>query len=313
MLRRLALLFVLVLSVSACGGGQSNTVVSVANAPSVARIKVFSGPTGGVNSVVWSPDGKMIASAGDDHTIYLWDPDTGKEIRHWDGHKLAITSLAFSPDGKTLASGGRDKAVILWDPAGGQQLRTFSDTDQILALAFSPDGKLLASTGRSKTVIFSDPATLQPVSTIKGFGDRVNDLAFSPDGKTLATAANDNKVQTWDVASGAKKLEITDQKAGATAVAFSPTVRCWRAARATPRSASGTRPAAARSPPAPALSARSATSISPRQQNPGFGQRGSCICLVGPRHRCASRAGRTPGRAGRYRPRQRSQHRGLAP
>ncbi len=137
MLCRLALLLMLILLLIGCGGSQSYPVVAVDNASSVTRVAIFSGHSGGVNAVAWSPDGKMLASAGDDHTIYLWDPGGGKEIRHWSGHTLPITSLAFSPDGKTLASGGRDKAVILWDPANGQQLRTFSDSDQVLTLALS--------------------------------------------------------------------------------------------------------------------------------------------------------------------------------
>jgi WD40 repeat protein len=68
--------------------------------------------------IAFSPDGKLLASGGDDHAVRLWDVATGKEVRKFAGHAGTILSLAFSADGKTLASASADTTVLIWDVAG---------------------------------------------------------------------------------------------------------------------------------------------------------------------------------------------------
>ena len=75
--------------------------------------------TTGINDVVFSPDGKTLASCGyrDDTTVKLWDVETGALKTTFFGHTYGISELAFSPDGQTLASGGWDGIIFLWDLA----------------------------------------------------------------------------------------------------------------------------------------------------------------------------------------------------
>jgi WD40 repeat protein len=70
---------------------------------------------GPVSKFVFSPDSRLLASAGRTETIRLWDTWTGKEVAHFTGHRGWMNSLSFAPDCKTLASGGADGTVLIWD------------------------------------------------------------------------------------------------------------------------------------------------------------------------------------------------------
>jgi WD40 repeat protein len=69
---------------------------------------------GGVNTLAFSPDGKTVASGGDDCKVKLWDIKSKKLINEFLGHNQSVMSISFSPNGKLLASGSKDKTVRIW-------------------------------------------------------------------------------------------------------------------------------------------------------------------------------------------------------
>jgi WD40 repeat protein len=154
---------------------------------------------GSVINVVFAPDGKSLATCGNDALVRLWDAATGKEIRRFEGHKGSLEGLAFSPDGKTILSAGNDGIARLWDVATGKEVRQLAGHQGTLTAIFSPDGKTVATKGGSDaTGRLWDAATGKELHTFKVARDTGSPLAFAPDGKTLAVVHPDFTLRLLD-------------------------------------------------------------------------------------------------------------------
>jgi len=176
-----------------------------------------------VGSLAFSPDGRMLASAGLDKMVILWDVGQRQALATLRGHNDWVSHLSFSPDGRMLASASSDNTVILWDVGQRKALETLrGHEDDVNHLSFSPDGRMLASASDDKTAILWDVGQRKALATLRGHESLVRHLSFSPDGRTLASASDDNTVILWGLGQRKALETLRGHKDWVRHLSFSP-------------------------------------------------------------------------------------------
>jgi len=163
----------------------------------------FAETFGGILSVAFSPNGKLLVTGDSNGEIHLRQVADGKHLFTCKGHTNWVVSLAFSPNGSTLASSSSDHAVKLWDVSTGQCLKTLQEHDhEVWSVAFSPDGRILASGSDDNTIRLWDTITGKCLRIFQGHTSWVLSVTFSPDGRILASGSDDNTIRLWDTITG---------------------------------------------------------------------------------------------------------------
>ena len=183
---------------------------------------------GPVYTVAYSPDGRMLAYAGNNRWITVIDIASGRRVRL--RTETQVYSLAFGPHNGILASSSDDRTIHLWkigdgggQPSGGVLGLLSGDSDAVFNLAFNGAG-MLASGSDDGTIRIWDVSTRKEVGDPL-LGDRsyVHSVAFSPDGAILASAGYDGTVRLWDVASRSQiGVPFNASSGPVETVAFSP-------------------------------------------------------------------------------------------
>ncbi|RKK30991.1 Vegetative incompatibility protein HET-E-1 [Fusarium oxysporum f. sp. cepae] len=187
-----------------------------------AVLQTLEGHTDSVRSVVFSNNGKLIASGSVDTTVKIWNVATGEEERTLKGHTGWISSVAFSNDGKLIASGSNDTTVKIWNMATGEEERTLKGHRySVSSVAFSNDGKLIASGSDDTTVKIWNVATGEEERTLKGHRYWVSSVAFSNDGKLIASGSDDPTVKIWNMATGEEERTLKGHAKLVSSVVFS--------------------------------------------------------------------------------------------
>lgn len=162
-----------------------------------------------LRTCAFSPDGRYLATGGDDLQVRIFNTETWELERTFLGHSGSILCLDFSPDSKYLASGsGTDKVIPqnagenltrIWNlETGRQELVLEGHLDGVLAVDWSDDGTMLATASDDRTLkVWSFPQG-DILHSMKGHTSGLLDTDWSNDGERLYTGSRDYKIKVWD-------------------------------------------------------------------------------------------------------------------
>jgi WD40 repeat protein len=195
--------------------------VSAASADSV----VLKSHKRDVDTVAASPDGKRLASGGDDGATIVWEANAAIATR--ESEDGPIDAVAFSPNGKLVAIGNQYGQVTLWDPTANKDLFSTKGNGRIVHIAFMPDGKSLYTGSWDQTIRVYDAATGKEKAKLTGPKYQLYGLALSSDGKQLVSCYSSGDVTSWSTKTNKagptyNPVPKTSSKGACHAVAFSP-------------------------------------------------------------------------------------------
>jgi WD40 repeat protein len=184
---------------------------------------VFAPSQRGIQTVAFSPDSTLLATASSDRTTKIWNIRSGEPLRTFEQPEGWIVDVEFSPDGKLIASASQGATVGLWEIDSGKRLHLLCCPDNFFVSAsFSPDGKHVVATSRDRTARVYEVLTGRQLTLLAGHADSVLAAEFSPDGRRVVTASADGTARVWDPGA-ADQLDVVGRHPRAVrAAAFSP-------------------------------------------------------------------------------------------
>lgn len=184
--------------------GASDKTIKLWNVKTGKNLRTFVGHVRKIESIAFSPNGKIIASTGNQESVInLWDVETGQKVRAIELSSYIYHEIVFSPEGKTIAKQDTD-GIKIWDVLSGKEIIVFENSAKqgCQNIKFSPDGERLAS-GCGQLIKIWDVSSGKELNSIRGHGNDVTSLGFSPDGKTIVSGCyQDKTIKLWNVLTG---------------------------------------------------------------------------------------------------------------
>ena len=191
-----------------------------------------------VTAVAIHPGGGLVASAGDDHLVRIWNVATGGQVRSLRDTPTGCAAWPFDPSGRSLASAGDDASVKIWDLEAGQTVQTLGGSGHpLFCLAYYPNGSMLAAAGFDGHLRLYDTRSGQLTHTLDCPDAEVRALAISPDGKLLAAGGRNGHVRIWNADDCRMLRDLEAHRQRVRAIAFSEDGRRTRLGRRRPPAA----------------------------------------------------------------------------
>ncbi|CAN0090363.1 unnamed protein product [Ascophyllum nodosum] len=168
----------------------------------------FVGHSRPVLAMSWSPDGRLLLSAGGDGFVKLWDLARGRSGNaagyvRYDGHCGPVWDVAFGPTGYYFATASADRTACLWSTDSAQPLRIFAGhLDGVLCVAFHPNSNYVVTGSVDKTVRLWEIQSGNCIRLFAGQAGSVTCVAVSPCGRKIAAGSSDRSIRVWDIATG---------------------------------------------------------------------------------------------------------------
>jgi WD40 repeat protein len=150
----------------------------------------------GVRKLAFSPDGHLLAIAGDspDALAKVWDVSNGQMISTFSGHPdraYGIAEIVVSPDGNRVATVSGEGSVKIWDPRTGEESLVLIGAGDVNGVDFSPDGRYLATVSSDGTATKWDAVTGEELVVYRDLGRLLESVKITPDGKRMIIAGTD--------------------------------------------------------------------------------------------------------------------------
>ncbi|MDM8515523.1 protein kinase [Desulfobacterales bacterium HSG16] len=189
---------------------------------SVLLFETLKGHTSYVESVSFSPDGRLLASGSWDNTIRLWNMKTGRLVNTLKWHMSHVESVAFSPDGRFMASGSRDNTIIIWNAKSFRLLKILKGhEDSVNSVSFVKDEEIIVSGSEDNTIRFWKINSGKLLKKLSDHKTGVSAVAFSRHGQYFAAGSPDGSIRFLNLREKQPAKTLMGNNTGINTIAFS--------------------------------------------------------------------------------------------